>query len=126
MYSTHIKNIERKSVVAERFIRTIKNKIYKHLASVSKNVYIDKLGEIVNKYNKAYHSTIKMKIIDVKSSRYFKFKQKDKKEDPRFEVGDHARIWKYENIFANGYTLNCSEEVLAVIKRVKNTVSWTQ
>ena len=70
MYSTHIKNIERKSVVAERFIRTIKNKIYKHMASVSKNVYIDKLGEIVNKYNKAYHSTIKMKIIDVKSSRY--------------------------------------------------------
>ena len=59
MYSTHN---EGKSVIAERFVRTLKIKIYKCLTSVSKNVYIDKLDEIVNKYNNAYHRTIKMNI----------------------------------------------------------------
>ena len=48
MYSTHN---EGKSVVAERFIRTIKNKIYKHMTLISKNVYIDKLDDIVNEHN---------------------------------------------------------------------------
>ena len=67
MYSMHN---ERKSVVDERFIRTLKNKIYKYMSSSSKNVYIDKLDNIVNKYNNAYHSTIKMKTFDVKSSTY--------------------------------------------------------
>ena len=56
IYSTHN---ERKSVIAERFIRTLKNEIYKYMTSVSKNVYIDKLDDIVNKYNNTYHSTIK-------------------------------------------------------------------
>ena len=65
MYSTH--NIG-KSVVAKRFIRTLKNKICKYTTLVSKTVYTDKLGNIVNKYNITYHSTIKMKPIDVKSS----------------------------------------------------------
>ena len=65
MYSTHNKG---KSVVAERFIRTLKNKIYKYMTSVLKNVYIDKLDGIVNKYNNTYQSTIKMKIVDVKSN----------------------------------------------------------
>ena len=63
MYSTHN---EGKSVVAERFIRTLKNKIYKYMTSISKNVYIDKLEDIVSKYNNTYHSTIKMKPGDVK------------------------------------------------------------
>ena len=67
MYSMHN---EGKSVVDERFIRTLKNKIYKYMSSSSKNVYIDKLDNIVNKYNNAYHSTIKMKTFDVKSSTY--------------------------------------------------------
>ena len=67
MYSIHN---ERRSVVAERFIRTLKNKIYKHKTSVSKNVYINKLDDIVNQYNHTYHSTIKMKPVDVKSSAY--------------------------------------------------------
>ena len=58
MYSIHN---EGKSVVAERFIRTIKNKIYKYMTSISKNVYIDKLDDIVNEYNNTYHRTIKMK-----------------------------------------------------------------
>ena len=66
IYSTHN---EGKSVVAERFIRTLKNKIYKYMASISKNVSIDKLTDIVNKYNNTY-STIKMKPVDIKSSTY--------------------------------------------------------
>ena len=61
---------EVKSVCTERFIRTLKNKIYKYMTSISKNVYIDKLDDIVNKYNNTYHSTIKMKPVDVKSSTY--------------------------------------------------------
>ena len=65
VYSTHN---EGKSIVAERFIRTLKNKIYKHMTSVSKSVYIDKLDDIVNKYNRRFHSTIKRKPVDVKSN----------------------------------------------------------
>ena len=67
MYSTHN---EGKSVVAERFIRTLKSKIYKYIASISKNVYINKLDDIVNEYNNTYHTTIKMKPIDVKGNIY--------------------------------------------------------
>ena len=62
-YSTHS---EGKTVIADRFIRTLKNKIYKHITSISKNVYIDKLNYIVNKYNNTDHNTIKMKTTDVK------------------------------------------------------------
>ena len=60
MYSTHN---EGKSVVAERFIRTLKSKIYKYMTSISKNAYIDKLDDIVDKYNNTYHTTIKMKLM---------------------------------------------------------------
>ena len=67
MYST---NNEGKSVVAERFIRTLKSRIYKYMTSISKNVYIDKLKAIVNKYNNTYHTTIKLKPIDVKYNTY--------------------------------------------------------
>ena len=70
MYSIHN---EEKSVVAERFIRTIKNKIYKYMTSISKNVYIDKLDDIVHKYNNKKHRTIKMKPIDVKDNTYIDF-----------------------------------------------------
>ena len=66
MYSTH----EEKSVVAEIFIRTLKNKIYKYMTSISKTVYIDKLDYIVSRYNNTYHRTIKMKPVDVKSKTY--------------------------------------------------------
>ena len=65
MYSTHN---EVKSLVAERFIRTLKNKIYKHMTAVSKNVYIDKLDDIVNEYNNTYHRIIKMKPTEVKDN----------------------------------------------------------
>ena len=121
MYST---NNEGKSVVAERFIRTLKSKIYKHMTSISKNVYIDKLDDIVNECNIAYHTTIKMKPIDVKDNTYINTDKETNDKDPKFKVGDHVRISKYKNIFAKGYTPNWSEEVF-VIKKVKNTVSWT-
>ena len=64
---------EGKSVVAERFIRTLKTKIYKCMTSISKNVYTDKLDDIVNKYNNTYHRTIKMKAADVKDNTYIDF-----------------------------------------------------
>ena len=67
IYSTHN---EGKSVAAERFITTLKNKIYKNMTSISKNVYIDKLDDIVNKYDNTYHRTIKMKPVDIKPSTY--------------------------------------------------------
>ena len=121
MYSIHN---ERKSIVAERFIRTLQTKIYKYMTLVSKNVYIDKLDDIVGEYNNTYHRTIKMKPVDVKDNTYIDFKKEVNDKDPKFKVGDHVRISKYKNIFAKGYTPNWPEEVF-VIKKVKNTVPWT-
>ena len=121
MYSVHS---EEKSVAAERFIRTLKTKIYKYMTSISKNVYIDKLDDIVNEYNNTYHRTIKMKPVDVKDNTYIDFKKEVNDKDPKFKVGDHLKISKYKNIFAKGYIPNWSEEVF-VIKKVKNTVPWT-
>ena len=115
---------EGKSVVAERFIRTLNTKICKYMTLVSKNVYIDKLNDIVGEYNNTYHRTIKMKPVDVKDNTYIDFKKEVNDKDPKFKVGDHVRISKYKNIFAKGYTPNWSEEVF-VIKKVKNTVPWT-
>ena len=121
MYSTHN---EGKYVVAERFIRTLKNKIYKYMTSISKNVYIDKLDDIVNKYNNTYHSTIKMKPVDVKSNTYIDSSKEINYQNSKFKISDIVRISKYRNIFAKGHVLNWSEEVF-VIKKVKNTVPWT-
>ena len=121
MYSTHN---EGNSVVAERFIGTLKSKIYKYMTSISKNVYIDKLDDIVDEYNNTYHTTIKMKPIDVKDNTYINADKEINNKDPKFKVGDHVRISKYKNIFAKGYMPNWSEE-LFVIKKVKNTVPWT-
>ena len=112
---------EGKSFVAERFIRTLKSKIYKHMTSISKNVYIDKLIDIVNKYNNTYHRTIKVKPVDVKSSTYINFNKENNKEGPKFKSGDTVGISKYKNIFAKGYIPSWSEDVF-VIKKVKNTV----
>ena len=121
MYSTHN---EGKSVVAERFIRTIKNKIYKYMTSISKNAYIDKLDDIINEYNNIYHRRIKMNPFDVKDNTYINIGKEVNDKDPKFKVGDHLRISKNENIFAKGYTPNWSEEIF-VIKEIKNTVFWT-
>ena len=121
MYSTHN---ERKAVVAERFIRTLKNKIFKHMTDVSKNVYFDVLNDILDEYNNAYHRTIKIKPIDVKPDSYAEYNVESNEKDPKFKVGDHSRISKYKNIFAKGYAPNWSEEVF-VISKIKNTVPWT-
>ena len=94
------------------------------MTSISKNMYIDKLDDIVGKYKNTYHSTIKMKPADVNSSTYTDFNRENNKEDPKFEIGDHVRIWKYKNRFANGYTPNWFEKIY-VIKEIKNIVPWT-
>ena len=99
------------------------------MTSISKNVYIDKLDDIVNEYNNTYYRTIKMKPVDVKDNIYIdstKF-HSDKKvhnKDRKFKVGDHVKISKYKSIFAKGYTPNWYEEIF-VIKKVENTVPWT-
>ena len=121
MYSTHNKG---KSVVAERFIRTLKIKIYKYMTTVSKNVYIDKLDDIVNEYNNTYHTTINMKPVDVINNTYIDFKKEVSDKGSKFKVGDHVRISNYKNIFAKGYTPNWSEEIF-VVSKIKNTVPWT-
>ena len=76
------------------------------MTSVSKNVYIDKLNNIVHEYNNTYHRKIKMKPVDVKDNTYIDFKKEVNDKDPKSEVGDHVRISKYKNIFSKGYTLN--------------------
>ena len=112
------------SVVAERFIRTLKNKIYKHMAAVSKNVYVDVLDDIVNKYNNTFHRTIKIKPIDVKSNIYAEYNVDSNKQSSKFNAGEHVIVSKYKKFFAKEYTSNWSEEVF-VIRKIKNTVPWT-
>ena len=92
------------------------------MTSISKNVYIDQLNDIVNKYNNTYNSTIKMKPIDVKTSTYIDPSKEINYKNPKFKIDDIIRISKYKNIFAEGYVSNWSEEVF-LIKKVKNTVS---
>ena len=121
MYSIHNKG---KLVVAERFIRKLISKILKHMTATSKNVYFDVLDDIVNKYNDTFHRTIKMKRVDVKDNTYIDLKKEVNDKDPKFKVGDYARISKYKNIFATGYMPNWSEEVF-VVNKIKNTVQWT-
>ena len=118
MYSTFN---EGKSVIAERFIRTLKNKIYKHMTAISKNVYYDVLDDIVNKYINIVHKTIKMKPIDVTDDSFAEYNEESNKKDPKFKVGDHVRISKYKNIFAKGYTPNWSEEIF-IISKINNAV----
>ena len=111
MYSTYN---EGKSVVAEIFIRTLKNKTFKHMTALSKNIYFDALDDIVNQYNNTVHKTIKMKPIDITGDYYVKsnknalnkhsmelhsMKLHSNKKPPKFKVGDHVRISKYKNIF---------------------------
>ena len=91
------------------------------MISISKNLYIDKLDDIVNKYNNTYHSTIKMKPVNVRSSTYINSSKEINAKDPKFKIEDVVKISNYKNIFAKGYAPNWSEKVF-VIKRVKNTV----
>ena len=130
MYSTYN---EGKSVVVERFIRTLKNKLYKHMTATSKNVYYDVLDDIVNEYNNTKHSTIKMKPKDVKddttkSSAIARNKRvyidEHNEESARYNVGDRVRISKLKNIFAKGYAPNWSTEIF-IINKINDTVPYT-
>ena len=113
MYATYN---EGKSVVAEGFIKTLNNKILKHMTDISKNIYFDALDDIVNKYNNTVHGAIKMKPIGVTSDSYAEYNGDSNKTNLKFKVGDHVRISKYKNIFAKGYTPNWSEEVFIINK----------
>ena len=90
MYSTYN---EGKSVVAERFIKTLKNKIYKHMTTIGKNVYIDVSDDIVQKYNNTVHSSIKMKPKDVKDDSFVEYFEEINKKSHKFKVGDNVRIY---------------------------------
>ena len=94
------------------------------MISISKNVYMAKLDDIIHKYKNKNHRSIKMKPIAVKDSTYIDFGKEVNDNDPKFKVGDHVRISKYKNIFAKGNNPNWSEEIF-VIKKIKNTVPWT-
>ena len=131
MYSTYN---EGKSVVAERFIRTLKNKLYKYMTATGKNVYYNVLDDVVNEYNNTKHSTIKMKPKDVKddttkSSAIARNKrayidEHNKKIYARFNVGDRVRISKFKNIFAKVYTPNWSTEIF-IVDKINDTVPYT-
>ena len=114
---------EEKSVVAERFIRMLKNKIFKHMTAISKSVYLNVLDDIVNKYKNADHKTIKIKPIDVTSDSYAKYDKDSYVTKLKLKFGDNVRISKYRNIFAKGYTENWSEEVF-VVSKIKSAVPW--
>ena len=111
-------------IVAERFIRMLKSKIFQHMTAVSKNVYFDVLDDFANKYNNTVHRTIKMKPIDVTSDSYAEYNEDSNVTKPKLKVGDHVRISKYKNVFAQRYTQNWSEEAF-VVSKIKNTVPWT-
>ena len=115
MYSTHN---EDKSVLAERFIKTLKNKIYKNMTTVGKNVYFDVLDDIVKKYNNTYLSSIKMKPKDVTEDSFVEYSEESNKTDPKFKAVHHVRISRYKNIFTKGYTPTWSEEIF-VVKKIK-------
>ena len=97
---------EGKSVFAERSIKTLKNKFFKNMKAISKNVYFDVLDDIVNKYNNTNHRTIKMKPIYVTDDSFPEYKEEPNKRNPTFKVGDDVKISEYKNIFAKGYDLN--------------------
>ena len=121
MYSTCN---EGKSVVAERFIRTLKNKIFKDMTAVSKNVCFYVLGNIVDKCNNTVHRSIKMKPTDVTFDSYAEYNEDANVTKPKFKVGDHVKISKYKSIFSKGYTQNWSEDVF-VVSKIKDTVRST-
>ena len=121
MYSTYN---EGKSVVAERFIRTLKNKLYKHMTATGKNVYYDVLDDVVNEYNNTKHNTIKMKPIDVGNNNKRVYIDEHNEKRSIFKVGDRVRISKFKNIFAKGYTPNWSKGIF-IVNKINDTVPYT-
>ena len=117
-YSTYN---EGKSVVAERFIRTLKNELHKHMTASGKNVYYNVLDDVVSKYNNTKHSTIKMKPIDVGDNKRVYIDEHNEKDSEK--VGDRVRISKFKNIFAKRYT-NWSREIF-IVNKINDTVPYT-
>ena len=113
---------EGKSIIAERFIRTLKNKLYKHMTATGKKVYYDVLDDVVDKYN-TKRSTIKMKPIDVKDNNKRVYIDEHNEKDSRFKVGDRVRISKFKNIFAKEYAPNWSSEIF-IVDKVNDTVPY--
>ena len=113
MYSTFNKG---KSVVAKRFIKTLKNKIYKHMATIGKNVYFNDLDDIVKNYNNTIHNSIKMKPKDVKDDNLVEYIEESNEKDPKFKTGDYVRISKYKNIFLKVIYLIGQKKPLLLIK----------
>ena len=116
LYSTYN---EKRTVVAERFIRTLnqdQTRIYNYVTALSKNAYIDTLDKTVDKYNETYHKTSGMKPADVKFGAHTNYSVKYNVKDPKFKVSDHLRISHYKNIFAKNCTSNYSEEVFLIKK----------
>ena len=95
------KNVFNESVIAEKFITTLKSKNYKYDTSVSKSLYIDKLDYIVNKYNNTYHRTIKMKTIDVNLSKYIDFNKENSKEGAKFKVNSSKGSYNKQDSLEN-------------------------
>ena len=121
MYSTYN---EGKSVVAERFIRTLKNELYKHMTATGKNVYYDVLDDIVNEYNNTKHNAIKMKPKEVENNNKRVYIDEHNEKRSRFKAGDRVRISKFKNIFAKGYTPNWSREIF-ILNKINDTVPYT-
>ena len=104
MYSTYNKE---KLVVAERLMRTLKNKIYKHMRALPKNDIV--FDDIVNKNKNTFEITIGMKPIDVKSDSCAEYNEDSNKKDAKFKIGNHVGVSRYKNIFAKGYAPNWLE-----------------
>ena len=120
MYSTYN---EGKSVAVGRFIRTLKNKLYKHMTATNKSVYYNVLNDVVSEYNNNKHSTVKMKPIDNKNNKRV-YIHEDKEKSARFNAGDRVRISKFKNIFAKGYTPNWTKEIF-IVDKINDTVPYT-
>ena len=117
MYSTYN---EKRFVVAERFIKTLKKKIFKHMTPA----YFDVLDNIVNKYSNTVHRTIKMKSIAITSNSYVEHNEDSNKKILNLKLVIVLEFQIYKKIFAKGYTPNWSEEDF-IVRKIKNIVLWT-
>ena len=113
MYSTYN---EGKSIVVERFIRTLKNKLYKHMAATGKNVYYNVLDDAVSEYNNTKHSTIKMKPKDVGYDNKRIYIDEQNEKSARYNVGDRVRISKFKKYLLKDILLIGVEKYLLLIK----------
>ena len=114
---------EGKSVVAERFIRILKNKLYKHMTATGKKIYYNVLDDVVKKYNNTKHSTIRIKPTDVRDNKRVNIDEHNEK-DSRLKVGDRVRMSKFKNIFAKGYSPNWCSEIF-IVDKVNDTIPYT-